>query len=443
MIKQAFDARRKQYMSLMGKDAVAVIPSAQVYHRNADATFPYRQSSDLYYLLGCKEPEVTLVLRPGASTEQVVAFVRPRDKERETWDGRRLGVDGALAHLGVDAAYPTTELRERLPKLISGYTDLYYSLADDSEFDELMLSIVSKLRRGGRSGLSAPLRIVDPRHSLHECRLIKGEDEIQRLERAAEISAEAHCKAMQLAAPGVMEYELAAQINATFQSNGCAGPGYESIVGTGDNATILHYIENDQALEQDDLVLIDAGGEYDFYTADITRTFPVSGRFNEGQRELYQVVLDTQIKAIEMVKPGVTMDEIHDFVVEDLTAGMIKLGLLQGEVSDRIKDKSYRRFYMHRTSHWLGMDVHDVGLYTVDQKPRPFQAGMVLTIEPGLYVSKDSEDVPPKYLGIGIRIEDDVVVTPTGHRVLTHGVPKEIKEIEEMCNVSPSTYVKL
>lgn len=428
-----FANRRQRYMEAMGPHAVALIHSPPETLRNGDVTHPFRQSSDLYYLTGFREPEATLVLRPGADKDKVVLFVRPKDREREIWDGRRAGVEGAVDEYGADAAYPVSELDARLPALLANTTDLYYCLGLDPAFDARVCGILAELRARERRVGPAPRRVVDPREVLHEMRLRKTPDEIALMRKAGAITAEAHIAAMKAAAPGVFEYELEAVINYTFRRRGGAGPGYSSIVGSGDNATILHYIENDRAMADGELVLIDAGGEYELYTADVTRTFPVSGRFSEAQRRCYEVVLAAQEAGIAMTRPGVTIDQIHERTVELLTEGMVELGLLEGPASARIEDGSYKQFYMHRTSHWLGMDVHDVGNYSADGAPRPLEPGMVITIEPGLYIAADSEGVPAELRGIGIRIEDDILVTEGGCENLTSGTPKSVADVEAAC----------
>jgi Xaa-Pro aminopeptidase len=428
-----FAARRDAYMQAIGPTGVAVVRSLPERLRNGDAFFPFRQLSDLVYLTGFVEPDTTLVLRPGHETERVVMFVRPRDPELETWDGRRAGIDGAKTIYGADAAYPSAELPAKLSELIANHEELHFAVGLDDEMDLMITRAIAKLRKTEKRGKRPPRAIVDPRVALHELRLHKRPEELAALRKASEISAEAHTLAMRAGKPGVFEHELEALINYTFRRQGGAGPGYATIVGAGENATILHYIENKCALADGDLVLVDAGCEYNHYTADITRTWPANGKFTAIQRRVYQIVLDTQVEAVAMVKPGVTIDEIHNHCVRRLTEGMIELGLLAGNAEDRVADQSYRKFYMHGTSHWLGLDVHDVGAYTRDGKARPLEAGMVITVEPGLYVAADAPDVPPELRGIGIRIEDDVVVTAAGHEVLTAACPKKIEDIEAVC----------
>ncbi len=429
-----FARRRAAYMEAIGSSAVALIHAPPERLRNGDAHYPFRQSSDLFYLTGFAEPEATLVLRPGADKERVVLFVRPRDREREIWDGRRAGVEGAVSRHGAEVAYPAAELAERLPALLANQDDLYYSLGNDPEFDALVCRIIAEQRMRERRGQRAPRRVIDPREVLHEMRLHKSPDEIAIMRRAAAITAEAHRAAMKAAGDGVGEHELQALIDYTFRRRGGTGPGYQSIVGSGDNATILHYVENDRIMRDGDLCLIDAGCEYGMYTADVTRTFPVSGRFSEPQRRCYELVLAAQKAAIDLSRPGATIDGIHQRVVDMLTEGMVQLGLLAGPAAARIEDDGYKRFYMHRTSHWLGMDVHDVGNYGAGGAPsRPLEPGMVITIEPGLYVASDAEDVPAEYRGIGIRIEDDILITSDGYENLTSDAPKEVAEVEAAC----------
>tara|TARA_R110002096_G_scaffold299503_2_gene494027 strand:+ start:103218 stop:104525 length:1308 start_codon:yes stop_codon:yes gene_type:complete len=433
MLKPSVFAKHRQaFLEAMGPNSVALIGSPPELLRNGDASYPYRQRSDLYYLSGFAEPGATVVLRTD-SKKPYTLFVRPKDPERETWDGRRAGVEGAVSDFGADQAFSNAVLRKELRGLLANVENLYYELGSDAVYDKLIVELIGELRQGERRGQRPPLRIVDPRFSLHELRLRKSEDEVAVLRKASELTVSAHLESMRVAKPGVGENEIEALIDYSFRRQGGTGPGYTSIVGGGANGTILHYIENNQKLNDGDLLLIDAGCEYEFYTADITRTFPVNGTFTEAQKRCYEIVLDAQEQAIAMTKPGATIDGIHDLCVEVLTAGMIELGLLQGTVAERIEDGSYKRFYMHRTSHWLGLDVHDVGPYTVDGAARPLEPGMVITVEPGLYIAADAENVPDEYRGIGIRIEDDLVVTADGNENLSAAVPKTVADIEAAC----------
>jgi Xaa-Pro aminopeptidase len=434
-----FAARRDAYMQAIGPNAVAVVSSLPERLRNGDAFHVFRQQSDVYYLTGFVEPETVLVLRPGAETDRVVMFVRPRDPELETWDGRRAGLEGAKAHYGADAAHPIADLRDQLWQLIGNFEELHYSLGLDERMDLLVAGAIARLRKSEKRGKRPPRAVVDPRVALHELRLRKRPEELAALRRAAEISTEAHLAAMGLGRPGAFEHELEAVINYTFRRRGGGGPGYNTIVGAGENATILHYTENRCAIAEGDLVLVDAGCEYNHYTADITRTWPASGRFTPAQRRVYDLVLATQEAAVAMAKPGATIEQIHDFCVKQLTAGMLDLGLLTGTLDDCVSEQTYRRFFMHGTSHWLGLDVHDVGAYTSAGKSRPLEAGMVITVEPGLYIAIDAENVPAEYRGIGVRIEDDVAITTDGQEVLTAACPKRIEELEAACLGTVST----
>ena len=425
-----FRARRDALMQALGPDAVAIVSSLPERLRNGDAQHPFRQHSDVVYLTGFAEPDVTHVIRPGAETERFVMFVRPRDPEMETWDGRRAGVEGAKEIYGADAAYPVAELDTRLLDLIANHGELHYGLGLDDAMDLRIAHVIARLRKTEKKGKRPPRAVVDPRAALHEQRLFKRPDELAALRKACAITGEAHLEAMKLGRPGTFEHELEAVIDYTFRRRGGAGPGYTTIVGAGENATILHYVDNRCVLAPGDLVLVDAGCEYDHYTADITRTWPASGTFAPLQREVYARVLAVQKSAIALARPGATIDQIHDHCVRQLTAAMIDLGLLDGNPEARIADQSYRRYYMHGTSHWLGLDVHDVGAYTKHGKARALEPGMVLTIEPGLYVAADADH---RLRGLGIRIEDDVAITREGCEVLTAACPKEIDELEAAC----------
>jgi len=428
-----FAGRRDAYMQRLGPHAVAVVRSLPERLRNGDAHHAFRQHSDLIYLTGFLEPDTTLVLRPGADSERVVMFVRPRDPEQETWDGRRAGVEGARERYGADAAYPAAELPGKLADLIANTDELHYCLGLDHDLDRRIGAALVRLRMLEKKGQRPPRAVVDPRAALHELRLHKRPEELARLREAAAISCDAHVLAMGAGRPGAYERELEALVDFTFRKRGGNGPGYSTIVGAGDNATILHYTENSAQISDGDLVLIDAGCEYDHYTADITRTWPASGRFTAPQRRVYEAVLATQKAAIAMVRPGVTLEALHEYCIKQLTEAMLELGLVTGTADERIQDKSFRKYYPHGTSHWLGLDVHDAGAYTVDGKPRPLAAGMVLTVEPGLYIPGAASDAPAELRGIGVRIEDDVLVTADGHEVLTAACPKELEELERAC----------
>ncbi|CAN5596731.1 Xaa-Pro aminopeptidase [soil metagenome] len=427
-----FAARRAAYMEAIGRDAIAIVRSQPERLRNGDAYHPFRQSSDVLYLTGFVEPDCTLVLRPGAETDKVVMFVRPRDPEMETWDGRRAGLEGAKERYGADAAYPVQDLDIKLVELAANVAEWHVGLGIDDELDALVARTIARLRRTEKKGQRPPRAIIDPREALHELRLIKRPEELAALRKASAIASDAHIAAIRHGRPGVFEYELEAIINYQFRRRGGSGPGYATIVGAGENATILHYIENRCAIADGELVLVDAGCEYDHYTSDITRTWPANGTFSAAQKRVYEIVLEAQIAAIAMARIGTTLDEIHQFCVRALTEGMVALGLLHGPVEERVNDLSYRRFYMHGTSHWLGLDVHDAGAYTRGGKARPLEAGMVITIEPGLYIAPHAEGVPDELRGIGVRIEDDVVITSGDPEVLTAACPKSIREIEAL-----------
>ncbi|HEY1812472.1 MAG TPA: Xaa-Pro aminopeptidase [Kofleriaceae bacterium] len=427
---EVFATRRADLMKAIGPTGVAIVRSLPERLRNGDAYHVFRQSSDVVYLTGFVEPETTLVLRPGADKERVVMFVRPRDPEMEVWDGARAGLEGATARYGADAAYPASELAKRLPDLIASCEHLHYALGLDEHMDQLVAQTIARLRKTEKRGQRPPQAVVDPRVAMHELRLFKRPEELAALREASKISTEAHVAAMRAGVPGAFEYELEAAIEYTFRRRGGGGPGYATIVGAGKNATVLHYVTNDAPIRDGDLVLVDAGCEYEHYTADITRTWPANGRFTPAQRRVYDVVLAAQVSAIELARPGATINQIHDHCVRILTAGMVELGLLGGAVEDRIADASYKKFYMHGTSHWLGLDVHDAGAYTIGGAPRPLAAGMVITIEPGLYIGADAPAVPTEYRGIGVRIEDDIAITSGAPDVLTAGCPKRPDELE-------------
>ena len=421
-----------EFMRRMEPNSVAIITSAPEATRSNDTEYRYRQDSDFYYLTGFHEPEAIAVVAPNREEGKYLLFVRPRDPERETWEGRRAGVEGAVSEYGADAAFKTEEFKEKITELINGAHSVYYRLGAHTELDQLVVKQIGMMRTRSRL-YCAPDAIIDPGVVLHEMRLIKNEEEIEIMQRAADIAAEAHCEAMRQIRPGMYEYEIEALIEYIFRRHGAHAPAYTSIIGGGANATVLHYVTNDAVLRDGDLVLIDAGAEYKGYASDITSTIPVNGRFTPAQREIYEAVLEVQMACVEMVKPGVTMDDLNQRTTEMLTERMVRLGLLEGEVEKLIEEKSQLRFYMHRIGHFLGMDVHDVGRYqTPTGDSRPLEAGIILTIEPGLYITADAEGVPDKYRGIGVRIEDDVLVTPDGNRVLTSKVPKEIDEIEKL-----------
>lgn len=417
-------------MDRIGPRAVAVVGGKRITHRNSDVEHRFRQSSDVLYLTGFAEPETLVVLTPGREKKYTL-FVRPRDPERETWTGRRAGVEGAVQKYGAEQAFPVSAIAGELPKLVDGADEIFYVPGEEHEIDELILRTLADLRAGERRGMRAPSRITDLRTTLHELRLIKDEDALGKMKRAAAVTAEAHVAAMKAARDGVNECEIEAVIDYTFRKHG-GFTGYGTICGGGANATILHYVDNAEPLRKGDLLLVDAGCEIDGFTADVTRTYPIGARFSPAQKRCYELVLDVEKRCVEAVKPGATVDGIHQLAVDLLTQGMVDLGLLKGTMRENVESGAYKRFYMHRTSHWLGLDVHDVGAYTLEGNPRPLAAGMVLTVEPGLYIAPDAADVPAELRGIGIRIEDDVLVTASGHEVLTTAVPKEVADLEKL-----------
>jgi Xaa-Pro aminopeptidase len=423
--------RRARLAKLLGPGAALILSSPPERTRNGDVTFKFRQDSDILYLTGFEEPGTIVVLRPDHPQTPFVMFVRPRNPADEIWTGRRAGVDGAIKTFGADIAYAIDDADARLPDLISGATEVHYHFGRDPELDERVLRLMGRLRAAERRGRRAPVRLVDARLSVHEMRLFKSSAELDVQRRAADITALAHVAAMQAARPGVHEYEIEGLIDYTFRKHGATGPGYPSIVGGGVNATILHYVENSAALQSGQLLLVDAGGEVEGFTADVTRTFPIGGHFSPAQRRLYEAVLETQIAAIEAVKPGVTLEAIHEQVVAALTRKLVELEILKGEPAALIETGAFKPYYMHRTSHWLGMDVHDVGFYSIEGAARPLEPGMVLTIEPGLYIAEDAA-VPPDFRGIGVRIEDDIVVTANGYENLTAKTPKAVAELEQL-----------
>jgi Xaa-Pro aminopeptidase len=423
--------RREQLLSAVG-DGVMIFCSAPEQLKSRDTEIRFRQDSDLYYLTGFPEPEAVAVLTPYDAEHRFTLFVRPRDPEREVWAGRRFGVDGARAVFGADAAYPIDELSERLPKLLEPAQRIVYALGSSTAMDAFVLGQVTKFRRTRQRSGQGPIVVADPDLWVAEMRLVKDAGEIELLRQAARISARGHRAAMAAAGPGVGEWEVEAVLEAAFRAAGARGAAYPSIVGAGANATTLHYVSNDQVARDGDLMLIDAGAEWEMYCGDITRTFPVSGRFTDVQRAVYDVVLAAENAAIETVRPGARIGDVHVAATRVLTQGLVELGLLAGDVDELVERGAQRRFYMHQTSHWLGLDVHDVGLYTRDGESVVLRPGMVLTVEPGIYIPADAEDVPAAFRGIGVRIEDDVLVTAQGHEILTRDVPVDPAEVEQL-----------
>jgi Xaa-Pro aminopeptidase len=428
---QEFVKRRKQLMQMMGDSAVAILPAAPVRIRNRDVEYHYRPDSDFYYLTGFPEPEAVAVIVPGREHGEYILFCRENDPDMETWNGPRAGQDGAVTDYKADDSFPIDDIDDILPGLLENKERVFYTMGTHPDFDQRLIGWVNRLRTKERAGVHTPSEFVALDHILHDMRLFKSSHEVKAMRKAASISARAHCRAMQICKPGVKEYQLEAELLHQFMKQGARFPAYSSIVGGGKNGCILHYVDNREALKNGDLVLIDAGAEFDYYAADISRTFPVNGRFSKEQRVLYSIVLEAQLAAIEKVRPGNHWNDPHEAAVEVITRGLVDIGLLTGKVDKLIEDETYKRFYMHRTGHWLGMDVHDVGDYKIDDEWRVLEPGMVMTVEPGLYIA-EAEDIDPKWWNIGIRIEDDVLVTRDGYEVLTEGVPKQPDEVEAL-----------
>jgi Xaa-Pro aminopeptidase len=427
-----FARRRRDLMALMEPDSIAIVPSANVQVRNRDNVFPFRQDSDFHYLSGFAEPEAVLVLLPRRQHGEFLLFCREREAERELWDGTRAGPEGACAEFGADDAFPIGDIDDILPGLLEGRQRVYYSLGKEPEFDRRLIAWINRIRGKVRAGAHPPGEFLDLDHLLHEQRLVKSKEELAVMEQAWRISVNAHRRAMRHCRPGMFEYQLEAEILHEFMSSGARHPAYSSIVGGGANACVLHYVDNSAALRSGDLVLIDAGCEFEHYAADVTRTFPVNGKFSRDQQAIYEVVLNAQLEAIREVKPGRHWHTPHDATVRVITQGLRDLGILDGETGELIETRAYRSFYMHRAGHWLGMDVHDVGDYKIGEQWRMLEAGMVLTVEPGIYIAPDNREVARKWRGIGIRIEDDVVVTAAGCKVATKGAPKGVADIEKL-----------
>lgn len=434
--KKECQARRKRLMDMIGSDSIAIIPTASVYIRNRDVEFPFRPDSDFFYLTGYPEPEAVAVLIPDREDGEFILFCRDKDIEMETWHGRRAGLEGALNIYGADDAFPIEDMDDILPGLIEGHERIFYNMGNDQNFDNRVLGWVNQIRGKARTGVVAPDEFISLNHFLHDMRLYKSRHEIKLMKKAAKISAAAHKRVISYCKPGMHEYQLEAELVHEFMLNGSRAAAYPSIVGSGENGCILHYTENKDEIADGDLLLIDAGAEYHGYASDITRTFPANGKFSKAQRKAYDLVLKAQLAAIEQVKPGNHWNDPHDAAVRVLTEGMVELGILKGDVDELIKEHVYTKYYMHRTGHWIGMDVHDVGDYKVDNEWRMLEPGMVLTIEPGLYMPAETKGLPKKWWNIGVRIEDDVLVTKDGNEVLSKDAPKTADEIEALMHVA-------
>jgi Xaa-Pro aminopeptidase len=472
-----FIERRRRFVEAIG-DALAIVPAAPETARNSDVSHPFRQNSDFFFLTGFDEPDAVAIFNPAHAKERYVLFVRPRDREMEIWTGHRAGVEGAVASFGADAAYPIEQLDVKLREYAVDRSTLVYRLGNPA-FDPRVLRLVSDLRNARARGFSAPTRVDDPGPLLHELRLRRSPAELARQRRACQISRDAHIEAMRYARPGMHEYQVQAALEFVFRAEGSPRDAYPSIVASGANACILHYVENRRKMADGDLLLIDAACEYGYHAADITRTFPVNGRFSGPQRAIYEVVLNAQLAAIDAAKPGVKYEAIHDAARRVLTEGLVDLRLLPRSVADSLAMHHYREFYMHGTGHWLGMDVHDVGDYRITHQSRALEPGMVFTVEPGLYIDPERENatfylreysedeqlerrlrlgvaaakkleeeekakvgktehpIPKEFRGIGVRIEDDILVTAGGIENLTAGTPKTIDEVERTCAEAP------
>lgn len=430
--KAEYARRRKALMAQMVPNSIAILPAAGVAIRNRDVEHVYRQDSDFQYLSGFPEPEAVIALIPGREHGEYVLFCRERNPERELWDGLRAGQEGAVSDYGADDAFPIADIDEILPGLIEGRERVYSAMGSNPEFDRRLMDWINVIRSKARLGAQPPNEFVALDHLLHDMRLYKSAAEVKVMRAAADISARAHVRAMQACRAGLYEYSLEAELDYEFRKGGAKMPAYGSIVAAGRNGCILHYQQNDAPLREGDLVLIDAGCEIDCYASDITRTFPVSGRFSPEQKAIYELVLKAQAAAFAEIAPGKHWNHAHEATVRVITTGLVELGLLEGDVQALIDSEAYRAFYMHRAGHWLGMDVHDVGEYKVGGEWRVLEPGMALTVEPGIYIGADNQAVAKKWRGIGVRIEDDVVVTRQGCEILTSGVPRTVAEIEAL-----------
>jgi Xaa-Pro aminopeptidase len=431
MTRDEFVRRRRQLMRMMGRESIAILPAAPARIRNNDVEYPYRQDSDFYYLTGFPEPESVAVLIPGRPQAEYVLFVRDRDASREVWDGARAGPDGATRSYGANDAFPITDIDEILPGLLENRSRVYYTMGVHHDFDQRVVGWVNTLRAQARQGVQTAHEFVALDHLLHDMRLYKSRPEFETLRRAAQIAARAHVRAMRSCRPGLMEYQVEAELLHEFRRHN-AETSYLPIVGSGRNTCVLHYRNNSAELKDGDLLLIDAGCEFDYYASDITRTFPVNGRYSPEQRAIYELVLLAQAAALTRIRPGNHWNDPHDAAVRTITQGLVKLGLLKGKVPALIRSQAYKQFFMHRTGHWLGMDVHDVGDYKVGGEWRVLEPGMAMTVEPGIYIPAGSKGVARRWWNIGVRIEDDVVVTRGAPDVLTRQLPKDPDEIERL-----------
>ncbi|MDB3994686.1 Xaa-Pro aminopeptidase [Gammaproteobacteria bacterium] len=426
-----FSERRDLLADKVLEDSAIIVSAASVKSRISDTEYSYRQDSNFYYLSGYEEPESLILIRPNQDKERFVIFCRDRDPLREQWDGFRTGQEGVIQDYGADAAYSINSIDEIMPKLLEGAKNIYFSMSAPCGVDAKISSWVEDIRKNTRSGAEPPQNLLSLDSILHEMRLIKESDEMDLMKKAANITTEAHIRAMQSVRPGMYEYQLEAEYLYAFNKNGARSPAYNSIVGGGNNSCILHYVENNAELKDGDLVLVDAGCEYQYYASDVTRTFPVNGKFSPEQREIYSIVLEAHKQSMEQAKPGNKWNLMHEKSVEVIVEGLLSIGLLQGSRDEIIDKGEYSKFYMHRIGHWLGMDVHDVGSYKQDGDWRPLEEGMVMTVEPGIYILDSMEGVDDKWKGIGVRIEDDIAITESGLEILTPDVPRTIEEVEQ------------
>ncbi|CAM2846738.1 Xaa-Pro aminopeptidase [Legionella worsleiensis] len=426
-----YENRRKRLAQQLAKDSIAIVSAAPESLRNGDAHYRFRQDSDFYYLTGFNEPDAVLVITSGDSGQSIM-FNRPRNPAQEQWTGKRLGQEGAVSELGMDSAFPISSLDAELPQLMMGKSAVYFILGRDLTLEKRLMRTLNAIKSQVRKGVKAPETFCDLEPLLSEMRLFKSEAELDLMRQAARISVGAHQRAMQACKSLEYEYQLEAELIYEFSRHGCRSVAYDPIVGSGGNACILHYTDNNKPLKNGDLVLIDAGAEFGNYAADITRTFPVNGRFSPEQKIIYELVLKAQKAGIAAIKPGLAWNAVQQIMVKILTAGLVEIGILHGAVDELIEQEAYKPFYMHNSGHWLGLDVHDSGLYKINHEWRPLEAGMVLTVEPGIYISAGMSGVDPRWWDIGVRIEDDVVVTASGHEVLTAALPVDVDEIEAL-----------
>lgn len=428
-----FAERRKKFLNhIRHQNSIAIIPAAPEYIRNGDGHYPYRQNSDFYYLTGFNEPEAVAVFLPNHPQGEYWLFLRPNNPTMEIWNGKRVGVEGAKKELGADQAYPIEDFTSQLPLLLLNREILYVAFGKHPHLAPHMIDNLNKIRAKIRAGQSAPETMINPEKILHDMRLIKSDAEIATMRKACEISAVGHMAAMKICKPGLYEYELQAALENEFMRAGSRATAYESIVGAAANSCTLHYRDSSHLIKNNDIVLIDAGCEFENYASDITRSFPANGKFNAEQRAIYDIVLKAQLAGIEKIKPGALWPSIQETIVRIITEGLVSIGLLKGNIDELIAQKAYATFYMHNSSHWLGLDTHDVGTYKINNDWRTLIPGMVLTVEPGIYIAANTPNVPERWWNIGIRIEDDVLVTQTGYDVLSKNLPKQIDEIENL-----------